>query len=549
MCVHSFQTTHSWQNDPIGPVYNEQTSLYHLYCQWNPHGTEWGNMSWFSAASKDLVTWFPYGSQPSLKPDKPYDREGVFTGCVLPRGPRGEKDQMTAIYTSVTSPTIHWTLPYQRGSEGVSIATSRDGGITWQKDAGNPIIEEPPSDLQVTGFRDPYISTLPSLDRLLGRNAGEYVYATLSGGTVDKTPTPFLYSVPSNNLRQWESLGQLMDIGLDYEPSAKWCGEGGRNFECCSLFEMHSIPTLVTSTEGGRRRWSMWIQGKMTLQDGQPRLEYGKSGVMDWGCFYAASTSEHPIDGRRLVMGWIPEDDLTVTQRRDQGWAGMASLARELVSLEYSDVVKALATPISEIGSLTCEREGPGTYTVKTVGIRPVKELLKLRETAKARQIADCSLRSSARSLRLPLQSKTWELEFEADILESCSALNVIIQHSAREFTLITFDVSNEKITVDRQYSSLLPDVKKAQESGSHTLFSFKSDKDGSIRQESLALRMSFDVSVLEIYANDRFALSTRVYPSSSGPASLCICAETEEGCSGAGSEIAMLSSVGLWER
>lgn len=203
----------------------------------------------------------------------------------------------------VTSPTIHWTLPYERGSEGVSIATSSDGGLTWQKDGNNPIIAGSPSDVQVTGFRDPAISSLPSLDRLLNRNSGEYLYATLSGGIANTTPTPFLYSLPVNDLRKWESLGHLMDIGLDYTPDAKWCGEGGRNFECCSLFELDSMPTLMTSTEGGKRRWSLWIQGEFTLKEGVPKLEYGKSGVLDWGCFYAASTSEHPVDGRRLVMG------------------------------------------------------------------------------------------------------------------------------------------------------------------------------------------------------------------------------------------------------
>lgn len=63
--------------------------------------TEWGNMSWYSAVSKDLIKWTPHGQQPALKPDQHYDREGIFTGYILPRGPRGEKNIMTAIYTSV----------------------------------------------------------------------------------------------------------------------------------------------------------------------------------------------------------------------------------------------------------------------------------------------------------------------------------------------------------------------------------------------------------------------------------------------------------------
>ena len=203
----------------------------------------------------------------------------------------------------VTNPTIHWTLPYERGSEGVSIATSKDGGLTWQKDSNNPIIEGPPNDLVVTGFRDPSISSLPILDRLLDRESGNYLYATLSGGITGKTPTVFLYSVPVDDLRDWQSLGAIVDIGLDFLPDQRWCGEGGRNFECCSLFELESEMTLITSTEGGNRRWSLWLQGEMVMRDAMPKLEYRKSGVLDWGCFYAASTSLHPTDGRRLIMG------------------------------------------------------------------------------------------------------------------------------------------------------------------------------------------------------------------------------------------------------
>lgn len=194
-------------------------------------------------------------------------------------------------------------MPYEHGSEGVSIATSLDGGLTWTKDARNPIIRGSPEGIEVTGFRDPSIASLPKLDQLLGRQPGKYLYATLSGGIAGQTPTFFLYSLPVDDLTQWEFHGPAVDIGLDYRPDPKWCGEGGRNFECCSLFELESKTTLITSTEGGQKRWSLWLQGEMSMDDGKPKLAYRKSGVLDWGCFYAASTSRHPVDGRQLIMG------------------------------------------------------------------------------------------------------------------------------------------------------------------------------------------------------------------------------------------------------
>lgn len=118
------------------------------------------------------------------------------------------------------------------------------------------------------------------------------------------------------------------------------------------------------------------------------------------------------------------------------------------------------------------------------------------------------------------------------------------------EYTFITFDPQAERINVDRQYSTILPDVKTSPEAGSHTLYSFKDKDSGEIHQEALRIRLFLDVSVIELYANDRFALSTRIYPAGSGPASVSLIADTSEGMSGSSLDaVTRLSNVALWER
>jgi beta-fructofuranosidase len=79
--------------------------------------------------------------------------------------------------------------------------------------------------------------------------------------------------------------------------------------------------------------------------------------------------------------------------------------------------------------------------------------------------------------------------------------------------TVIRFSPLSELLTVDRSKSTSLTDINTSPDSGPHTLFYTRDPNTGVETLETLKLRIFCDNSVLEVFANDRFALSSRIYP------------------------------------
>lgn len=43
--LYHYRPPKNWINDPNGPILYK--GIYHLFAQYNPNGTVWGNMNWF----------------------------------------------------------------------------------------------------------------------------------------------------------------------------------------------------------------------------------------------------------------------------------------------------------------------------------------------------------------------------------------------------------------------------------------------------------------------------------------------------------------------
>ncbi|KAL9931278.1 hypothetical protein V8E36_009885 [Tilletia maclaganii] len=647
--AYHFIAPYGWMNDPCAPFFHQHSKLFHIFFQWNPQGPDWGNMSWGHATSPDLIRWTrvnhsvsdPASLQkhavapsapnstwgPALEPQASYDHLGVFTGCALTRPvvlgdeqDSSENSTITSIYTSVSHLPIHHTLPYTRGAETLSIATSTDAGRSWVRmdhsaDGGvvNPILDGPPAHLEVTAWRDPYVATWPAMDTLLGRRKGKFLYGTIAGGlralpntTPRDTPTAFLYSIPIHDLRQWDFLGTLFDLGHHARQGSEQ-GDWGANFEVCNVFAMPlsadaleaswsvgiinvenclpssfhvPVPTPRPATEPAEPkdpqaapnrlpRRAMWTRGSLHSSTGEhgkviPSMKPEIGGPLDWGCLYAANTYEDFGAGpaaRRIMWGWIPDDDLASPHTAAQGWQGCLALPRLLsiqetratapagVSLDaYVELLRSYGNFDVTLGDSVVDN---GCFVVRTLGIEPVPEALGLRrdiapveksftlqpvgsESASSLPPVLANVTSLSRSAlavtTLGVSSRTWEAELTIDLnafqntSSAAGQVGLVLAHSAdlSQSAALVYDLASSTLVVHRELSSPHANINKtAVDGGPLRLLhlpsssSSKPGPSGSSLLEPLRLRVFLDNSVLEVYANGRWACSSRIYPDS----------------------------------
>ena len=114
-------------NDPNGMFYDANAGVWHLYYQHNPFGTTWGPMHWGHATSTDLLHWEEHPIV--LAPDS---LGTIFSGsCVIDEDNTAGfgEGAVIAIYTQSEVCGQHQSIAY-----------STDGGATFTKYVGNPVL-------------------------------------------------------------------------------------------------------------------------------------------------------------------------------------------------------------------------------------------------------------------------------------------------------------------------------------------------------------------------------------------------------------------------
>ena len=176
----------NWMNDPNAPIYWKNN--YHMFYQYNPNGAYWGDMHWGHAVSTDMVHWkhLPLALVPT--PGGP-DADGCFTGTSVV-----QDGKVVVLYTGVVVvPPGHATSKGgpQSYREAQCLMTSTDPELkVWTKLAA-PVIAEPPTGMQVNGFRDPS-----------PWRQGDSWYMVLGAGIANRGGVVLLYK--SKDLHSWK---------------------------------------------------------------------------------------------------------------------------------------------------------------------------------------------------------------------------------------------------------------------------------------------------------------------------------------------------------
>ena len=299
---------YGWMNDPNGMFYKD--GVWHLYYQYNPYGSQWENMHWGHSTSRDLIHW---EAQPmAIEPDW---LGSIFSGSCVTNG-----DEVVAMYTSAGHHQMQ------------SIAVSKDGGRTFKKYSGNPVL----TTSDVPDFRDPrpfWNEDIKAWNLILAAGQEMRIYS-------------------SKDLKDWK-----------YESSfGKEYGNHSGVWECPDLFEIKNEKlniknwVLICNINPGGPFGGSATQYFVGQFDGHKFTCESMPQVTKWMDYgkdhYATVSFYNAPENRRVVLAWM------------SNW----QYANQVPTKQYRS---GNSIP-RDLGLFTCGEE---TY----VSVVPSKEMLAMR--------------------------------------------------------------------------------------------------------------------------------------------------------------------------
>lgn len=452
--VYHFTAPKNWINDANGLVYTN--GEYQLFYQYNPQSADPGHLSWGHASSSDLLHWKPQPVALTEYKNPDGSNTMIFSGSAVVDEHNtsglfsaGQTDGLVAFYTG------HVERPGVVLAQHQNLASSRDHGRTWQRYAGNPVL-----DIGSKEFRDPKVFWFAPQQK--------WVMATV------KADRQQIYLYESKDLKKWIFL-------------SRWgrAGNTVREWECPDLFEL-PLP-------GGGTKWVLLISaGNPTEEfrgqqyflgnfDGRkftPDQAYPEPAYLDYGKdFFAGVTFNNAPGNRRILVGWTNDWAYARDVPTGKVWRGNFAVPREL----------------------SLRRTATGLALVQV----PVPELRKLGK--KLLNLESRTLAPGPAGFKLPFRGEAYDLELMLT-LDTAKSFNINVLQSDSERTILRYDVARQELTLDRTksgnvafnplFASTLETAKVPLEKG------------------KLQLRVLVDKSVVEVFAQGgKTTITDLVFP------------------------------------
>ena len=328
--VYHHTPLYGWMNDANGLVYKD--GEYHLYFQYNPYGSKWGNMHWGHSVSKDLMHW------EHLEPAIARDTLGhIFSGSSI-------VDQENIAGYGAGSILAFSTSASDKNGQIQCLAFSKDNGRTFTKYEKNPILC--PAD-GLRDFRDPKVFRYEPEDK--------WVMIV----SADKE----MRFYDSKNLKDWN---YMSSFGEGY--GAQPC-----QFECPDMVE------LPVDGDLNRKKWALIVNVNPGCYFGGSATQYFTGNFdgtkfscdsqpnvtkwLDWGKDHYATVFFSNTGERTIAVPWMSNWQYCNIVPTKQ-FRSANALPRELSLYTQDGEIYLSAAPILEIKTLRKEKKEIPAFTV-----------------------------------------------------------------------------------------------------------------------------------------------------------------------------------------
>lgn len=428
-----FAPEKNWMNDPNGTIFAD--GIYHLFYQYNPEGSDWGNIQWAYATSKNLVDWDRKGLK--LTPESSIGERYCFSGCSV-RTQNGFKLYYTSI--GYEEDAVQHHARQLICDADTDFGTIRRNGHEITADIHG---------FSVSEWRDPFVFEFKGVQ-----------YMVLAG--ISDCGHIFLYRATDGEMNDWEYVGVLF---TPYAPDdIPECPNVAVFGDKILIFYSLAKQNIVKYAVGG-------FDGKRFCVSGEGVVDYGVN------CYYATNLT-YGQGGDVVLFGWEKES-LVGTSSVDGTYSGCLAVPR-IVRLigdrpefyftnSLLSLYKRELAVEAEDGKAVCRSNAVRTRTTFVVRGEAEVRILDSGEESVTLCFSPDALRivrashtkeADERVLEMPLTGES----HHAEIVSDGTITEMLVDNAAVSFR---FYRQNPLKTVFRQLGGDVSDVKVIELNGS----------------------------------------------------------------------------------